>query len=303
MSTITRTEYETARSDSPTPVLLRPTRILLLSFAALTAIATLVLYVFAARTEDYFAWTVLPPLTAAVMGAGYAAGLLMTVLALRSDAWAYVRVVVLTVLVFTVLTLAATLLHLDRFHFGAPGIAGMAAWFWLAVYIAAPPAMVAVLVLQSRAGLQPAQARRPMPAALTWLAGLQSAFLIGLGTLMFVAPARAASIWPWDITPLTARVLAAWLVALAVGLALTVRTGDLAYARLTALPYAVFGALVGIAMIRYAENIDWDSPAAWVAAALTLMVIATGSYGAVAARAKGLAVEDQASSTSSKTST
>ena len=124
-----------------------------------------------------------------------------------------------------------------------------------------------------------------MPTPLAWIAGVQSAVLIGLGALMFAAPARAASIWPWDITPLTSRALASWLVALAVGLALTVRSGDIAYARLTAMPYAVYGALVAVALIRYSSSVDWGTASAWVLVGVVGVIIATGMWGWLASKA------------------
>ena len=44
--------------------------------AVLTTFATVTLYVLSDRTEQLFAWTIQPPVTAAFLGAGYAAGLI-----------------------------------------------------------------------------------------------------------------------------------------------------------------------------------------------------------------------------------
>src|SRR5919107_1765833 len=98
---------------------------LLLVFSLLTALAVIALYVVPDRTDELFAWTIQPPLTAAFLGAGYGAGCVLVVLSLRDPVWAHSRVAVLTILAFVVLTLVATLLHIERMHidddFGALG--------------------------------------------------------------------------------------------------------------------------------------------------------------------------------------
>src|SRR3954453_3681477 len=96
---------------------LAPMRVLLVVFAVLTAMAVVALFVLSGQTDQTFAWTIQPPLTAAFLGAGYAAGFVLVVLALRDPVWAHSRVPVLTILAFVALTLVATLLHIDRFHF------------------------------------------------------------------------------------------------------------------------------------------------------------------------------------------
>ena len=78
---------------------------LLMVFAALTALAVGALFVLADNTSETFAWTIQPPITAAFLGAGYAAGFVLVALSLRDPVWAHNRVPVLTIFVFVVLTL------------------------------------------------------------------------------------------------------------------------------------------------------------------------------------------------------
>lgn len=126
-------------------------RRLLIAFALLTLLGFTALFVGSTQTERAFAWTIDPPLTAAFLGAGYGAGCVLVLLALRARAWVHARVAVVTVLVFMLLTLVATLLHLDRLHFASPELlARAAAWFWTAVYVVVPVAMLALLPLQER---------------------------------------------------------------------------------------------------------------------------------------------------------
>ena len=78
-------------------MILPATRLLLLVFGALTFLAFLALFVMAGHTDRYFAWTIVPPVTAAFFGAAYAAGCAGVLLGLRSGRWAGIRVPYLSV--------------------------------------------------------------------------------------------------------------------------------------------------------------------------------------------------------------
>src|SRR3954451_8746525 len=137
--------------------LLPATRYLLIASTVLTGLGFGSLYLLAENTANSFAWTIQPPLTAAFLGAGYGAGLVLVVLALRDGRWVHARLPLYTILVFVGLTLVPTLLHFDRLHMAGEfantsgPLAKGAAWFWLAIYIGLPVAMIPVLLLQERA--------------------------------------------------------------------------------------------------------------------------------------------------------
>jgi hypothetical protein len=256
------------------------TRAVLGVFSLLTALAVLVLYLLPERTDSLFAWTIAPPLTAAFLGAGYAAGCVLVVLSLREHAWARNRVPVLTVLVFTALTLVATLLHLDKFHFGEPGgLATFAAWFWTAVYVAVPLVLVVVVAQQERAPGNDPPRVQPVPAPLRVLLAAQSAVMLAVGATLFLAPSTSDRLWPWTLTPLTARVVAAWLIALGLATALAAREGDLDHLRTATVSYTVFGAAVLLALLRFRDTVAWERPVAWVLTGVFVSVLLTGAAG------------------------
>jgi hypothetical protein len=259
-------------------------RVLLGAFAVLTALGVGSLYVLADRTGETFAWTIQPPLTAAFLGAGYAAGCVLVVLSLRDGVWVRTRVPLLTILVFVVVTLAATLLHLDRFHLaaefaGLPLMARAAAWFWLGVYVVVPLAMLALLVPQEQAPGTDPPPRHPVPWVLRGLLAAESVVLTVGGTVLFVAPATAAALWPWPLAPLSARVVAAWLVAFGAATALAAVAGDLERLRTAAIAYTVFGVLVALAVARFPGTVEWGEPAAWGFVVVVAAVVATGAAG------------------------
>jgi hypothetical protein len=262
----------------------RGTRALLGVFVALTASATITLYGFSGSTDEWFSWTIRPPLTAAFLGAGYAAGLVLVVLGLRARSWAQARAAVVTVAVFSTLTLVATLLHLDKFHFGADGlVARFAAWFWLGVYILVPTAAAGLTLHQQRSPGTDPERRDPVPTTLVAAFGLQGLVMGVVGIALFVAPSTAETLWPWTLTPLTARVVAAWLIAFAVAAVLTVLERDLDRLAAGTVAYTVLGVLELLALLRFSGEPRWDSAAGIGYLVVLVSVVPVGAAGWLAA--------------------
>jgi hypothetical protein len=282
-------------APSGTRQLLPMTRLLLGVFSVLTALAVLALFVLAGNTEQTFAWTIKPPLTAALLGAGYGAGFLLVVLSLRATAWVDVRVPFLTIFVYVLLTLLATLLHLDRLHFagefaGLSFLAKAAAWFWLTVYVVLPAAMLVALARQERMTGSDPPATHPVPVVLRVALGVESVVLLVVGALLFVRPATAMVVWSWPLTPFTGRIVAAWLLAFGVATAVAALGGDLVRLRTSAIAYTAFGCLVLVAVLRYLGTVEWAGPAAWVFLVFAVAVLVTGAagwWGASAVRSRG----------------
>jgi hypothetical protein len=259
-------------------------RSLLMVFCALTLLAVGALFVLSDNTSETFAWTITPSVTAAFLGAGYAAGFVLVALSLRDPVWAHNRVPVLTIFVFVALTLVATLIHINKMHFdddfgGLSFLAKAAAWFWLAVYVFVPVAMLVALVRQERAPGDDPAPEHPVPRLLRAALGLESAVLLVVGLMMFVAPTTAPRVWPWALTPFTGRVIAAWLIAFGLATALAAVAGDLERLRTAAIAYATFGALVLVTVARFTGNFDWDDPPTWTFLVVTAAMTATGAIG------------------------
>ena len=120
----------------------RPTRYLLVGSAVLTALASFALLVGAAHTDEAFAWSIMPPLAAAFLGAGYGAGVVLVVLTLRAGTWEQARWPLASVFTFVVLALIATVLHLDKMHLPGPTTLGTAVDLWGAFGGPAPPVIL-----------------------------------------------------------------------------------------------------------------------------------------------------------------
>jgi hypothetical protein len=140
-----------ATPQAPVKPLAIAMRRILQAASILVFLAGFQLFILTEHTDLYFAWTIHPPLTAGFLGAGYFSSFLLEFLASRESEWCKGRIAVPAVFIFTTLTLVATLLHADRFHFGSPILfARFAAWFWLVIYSVVPPAMLLIGVRQLR---------------------------------------------------------------------------------------------------------------------------------------------------------
>lgn len=249
--------------------------------AALVLVTGLQLVAASTATEDWFAWTIQPPLTATFVGAAYLAAFAFLALSARERDWANARSAVVAASVFVPLMFAATLLHLDRFHLGAGSATGRAAgWGWLCLYVAvlvAVPLGVAHQLGRTH-GVDPPRAER-LPRALRALLLLEGAALAGLGVALFAAPLDAATAWPWALTPLTGRTVGAWLAAVGAALVAGARESDRRRLRALFVFLALGGTLELLALARHPGTPDWDGPATWGYAAAVVVLVATGLAG------------------------
>src|SRR5206468_3982392 len=81
---------------------------------------------------------------------------------------------------------------------------------------------------------------------------------------LFLAPDFVKQIWPWGLTPLTARAIGAWLIGIGLAALHASRENDFLRIRPLAGGYIAFSVLQFIAVARYAGDVKWSAPAAWV---------------------------------------
>lgn len=263
-------------------------RWLLVVSGALVILAGIQLFVFTERTEAYFAWTVVPSVSAAFLGAGYFAAVAMEWVAVRERVWASARLVAVTILVFATLTTVATLAHLDRFHFDGPTIGTVAVtWVWMGIYVAVPPLMAVFLLVQRRMpGADPPR-RAPVPAWFKTVFGFHALVMLAVGALMFVAPVATGEVaWPWELTPLTGRAVAAWLLGMGfAGLVAMLWEDDWARLRPVAVSFVLLTVLQLVVVARYASALDPASVRAWVYLVYLADMLVLGVIALRAARA------------------
>ena len=267
----------------PAGAALRPlvpgVRRLLFVAAVLVLLAGLQLFVFTGRTSTFFAWTIANPLSAAFLGASYWAAVSIEALAGRQKLWANARIAVPAVFVFTVLTLATTLMHLGQFHLGSGFAAGtrVVTVAWIAIYVLVPLLMVAVVFVQMRTpGADPPRSAG-LPAWMYALLAGQAIVLLGFGVALFAVPGQAASPWPWKLTPLAAQATGAWLIALGVAAVHALLERDARRLRPAAVGYILLAVLLAIALARYPSRFAWDSNAGTIYLIFLATMLLTGA--------------------------
>jgi hypothetical protein len=246
----------------------------LIPLAACAGYQAAVLFLLSGQTSTWFAWTFTSKLSAATMGAGYAAGLAVLVAALRLRRWVDVRLAYISTLVLVIAMLAVTLLHIDDTHLLGGELTGVVtAWLWLAVHTAAPVIGGSLLLFQVRLSRttwrdEPRDWAVLVPVAVVGVIGT----FVGIGALLF--PHTAAGLWPWSVTTLEVRALGAWALTYGIGSWLAVWEADAARLRTGAIGYLVAGFASTVAMVCYAGEVRWGVMAwLYLAAMVSLMLL------------------------------
>ncbi len=220
----------------------------------------IILYLFPDDTERLFAWTIAPRMTPLLMGAGYLAGAYFFARAIFAARWHQVGKGLLAVTAFTWPMGLATLLHLDRFNHGH-----IAFWLWAIIYFVTP-LLIPALYLRNRRSdpgtLEPGDVE--VPRLIRLALGAVGAAELLIGVAMFLFPGWAIAIWPWELTPLTARVIAGWFALPGVG-GLIVASERRWSASRSALEGAViWSALLLVGAARAWGDFDQTNPLTWV---------------------------------------
>ena len=199
--------------------------------------AFIILYLDGRNTAAWFAWEIPSRLTTALMGAGYLGGayfFLRVGLGRRrhqvhlgagylnansytaesgAPLWHQVHLGFLPVTVYTITMLLATLLHRDKFI-----TANWPFWVWLVLYVVSPLLVFIIWWINRRRDPRlPGPGERLIPIWLRRLMAVAGAFLLLLSAAAYVRPELFITIWPWTLTPLTARVMAGWHILLGAG--------------------------------------------------------------------------------------
>jgi hypothetical protein len=274
------------RATSSGTRMIGPLQTILLVGGVLVTMAWIQLFILSSDTDEYFAWTIAPPLSAAFLGAGYGGAAVVAFQSGREREWAKARIGVPGVVAFVWFTLGATLLHLDRFHLDQGGaIARFAGWVWFLVYLLVPPALTVAYLLQRKktVAVAPAsEAAAPGARQPSWLrvvlVGL-SGLLLVMGLALFIAPAEAADLWPWTLTPLVARAVSAWLVGVSLLLWAISRERNLTGLRAGFSGLAAIGLLQSVALLRYGDTVAWSAVRSWLYVLVLIALVAVGLYG------------------------
>ena len=191
-----------ARDDRVLPLTRWIARIII----PILVVAFLILYVMPDRTTEFFAWTIQPEMTPIVMGAGYGVGAYFFYRVATVDEWHRVAAIFPGIATFTWFMAIATVLHWGNFNHDHPTFV-----LWVVLYAITPILIPAIWWFNRRTDpVTPERGSVRIPRAVRLLGGAIGVFtLVGaLGILL--APEMLIGLWPWTVSPLTARILAGW---------------------------------------------------------------------------------------------
>lgn len=260
-----------------TAVTIRPILRFYAAAAGLAVIAGFLLFPLATETEDYFSWTIEPPLTAAFMGAAYWAAFVLLGWAARQRDWPAARTAMPPVATIAALLLVTTLIHLDKFDLDS-----LFGWFWLVVYCLVTPGLAWLTARQIRSADPVTRGLHPLPAAARVGLILVTLMLLSFGAALYAVPLDVP--WPWDLTPLTGRAIASFLIGFGVAGGFALWEND---ERRLAGPAYALAALAGLELLAlavFSGDLDGDALGTSLYVAFWLVALALGGSGSFRAR-------------------
>jgi hypothetical protein len=241
--------------------ILRATRWASLVVFAILVPALVILWGMPERTADAWAWTIKPDLTPIFLGAGYGAGAYFFLRTFLSKQFHPSSAGIFGAAFFALLMLIATIAHWDRFNHGdAPLVAAIVFYGWVGVYIISPVAIFALWWVNRRTDSgEPLPGEAIVPARARRLAQVAAGGSFVAAAVLFLAPHTAIDVWPWDLTPLTSRVLGSFTAQVGVGALLLSLDRRWSAWKLIVQTFFVATALLLVGAIRAWEDFHTDS--------------------------------------------
>jgi hypothetical protein len=228
------------------------TRVVAAIVFVILVLAWFVLFLHPGETDRRFAWTIDSRMTAMVMGAGYGSALYFFAAVLTGRRWHRVALGFFPTTVFTWMMLGATLVHWDRFRHGS---SPFILWFW--VYLITPVLVPTVWLVNRRHDPRTLEERdATFPP---WIRGAMIAAGVGIllvAAWLYVWPDDAIGSWPWALTPLTARAVAAFVALPGVAWLSIAADGRWSAARVMLATVALGLGLLLIAVVRARDEFD-----------------------------------------------
>jgi hypothetical protein len=212
-------------------------------------------------TGRLFAWHITPTMSPMVLGSVYLGGAYFFVRVMRAPQWHLVAGGFLPVATFAALMGITTVLHWDRFIHS-----NVAFWLWVGLYFTTPLLVLAIFLI-NQSEYRPADSGDLLLSSTAATAIVLAATLSTImSVLLYLFPNRAISIWPWHLTPLTARMLGA-IFALGIAGFGARRERRWSAARILLQVAGVMLFLILVAGIRAYREFDSSKPLTWLFAA------------------------------------
>ena len=248
-------EHAAVRDDR----VLRETRVLAATVIPALLAGSTILFVFPTHTGDLFAWDIKAHMSGAALAVPYIAGAYFFARVLTGSRWHHFGAGLLPVAAFTWAQGIATGLHWDLFNHDH-----VAFWAWALIYLTTP--FLVPLVWwrnQARDPGTPDADDVEIPRAAHIGFALAGVGQLTIALFLVLFPSTAIDIWPWHLTPLTARTTAGWF-AFGLFFLMLVRETRWSAARITFQALLLGLALALVSVVRYWEEFHTERVATWV---------------------------------------
>jgi len=247
-----------AKLEPPRDRVLTPTRVLAAVIIPFLLVAFCVLYPVPTDTKRLFAWQIKPTMTPMVLGAVYLGGAYFFVRVVRARHWHTVAGGFPPVGSFATLMGITTVLHWNKFLHG-----NVAFWLWAGLYFTTPVLVFLVFAYNHREYPPATESELRLSNSAAAVIATAGGLSVATCALLYLSPATAIDIWPWQLTPLTARTLGAIFALGGAGLGVLVERRWSAV-RIPLQVAGVMVVLILLAGLRAHSEFDPGNPLTWL---------------------------------------
>ncbi|WP_432875278.1 hypothetical protein ACQPYH_23820 [Kribbella sp. CA-245084] len=232
------------------------TRVLSLCIVPFLVAGFVILYLFPQHTARLWAWPLRPAMTATVLASAYLGGAYFFVRAALERRWHVLSPGLLAVTLFATLLGVATVLQWGRFTHDNPAF-----WIWSALYFVTPFLVFGAWLTNRRYADAPGD--EVVPRGVRRTVAAVGVLAVIQGAAMFLSPSTFLDMWPWAITPLTCRTLAAVFCLGVAGVAFGRDPRWSTLRRMLEVELVMVGAIL-IGVLRFHRELDPTKPLGWV---------------------------------------
>lgn len=209
---------------------------------------------------NIFAWPVNPRMSSMMLGATYMGGAYFFLIVFLSRKWRHARLGLLPVTSFAGTLGIATLLHWQNFSHER-----LSFWIWAFLYFTVP-LILPILWYRNEKLATRADVEREgfLSPAVRWAFGVLGAVMLIASLLLFFLPQLMIATWPWTLTPLTSRIMAAMFILPAITALSMAYDGNWSSAHFLFHAQAISIILMLIAAVIARADINWAAPTAYL---------------------------------------
>ena len=223
-------------------------------------VAFIILYFLNAHTEKLFAWEIKSPMTSMMLGSAYAGGIYYFTGVILTRQWHRIKVGFIPVTIFASILNVTTILHWDKFNHGT-----LPFFAWVSLYFTTPFIIFGLWLSNRRQDTnQPDTGEAIIPPIIRIIIGSIGATTLAIAIFLFLNPSLMIQLWPWALTPLTSRVMAAMFSLpgmVGLGMAMDSRWSS-GQVILQSQGFSIF--LILVAVLRDQSAFNWSTPGSWL---------------------------------------